>query len=145
MLRADGFSQPAIAKVLGITERMVRRYLSEPCPALEAEREETLQRERREHFSRTRQGRAPFDAWAYFKVSKPPLVIADLGFDPWEVEDIGTSTKEKVAFYFMDGWTQSEISRLLGISPKAVSKHVVAIRERVEIDMKRRAASRCRR
>lgn len=140
VLRRNGFTQPAAAKVLGISERMVRHYQSKPCPALETERAEAHQRTRWEQLSRTKRGSAPFDVWAYLRAAQPPLVANLLGFDPWAVEGIGSTTKERVTFYLMDGWTPVEISRLLGITRQAVDKHVRAIRERVEIAMKRRAA-----
>ena len=128
VLRAEGFSQPASAKVLGITDRAVRSHLSRPCEALEAEREGMAWRGRVQHHEVTKRRRAPFDVWAHLKAGKAPVVADLLGFDPWTAEGIGASTRERVAFYIVDGWSQAEIAGLLGISKQAVSKHAAAIR-----------------
>lgn len=139
VLHEEGHSGPAIASILGISLRAARGYLTKPCPALEAECNQTKERARQEHFAKTEQGTAPFDIWAYLSETKPPIVVDLLGFDPWDV-DIST-TKEKVTFYLSNGWTPAEISRVLpNVSPQAIAKHVKAIRERVEIDTKKRVA-----
>ncbi|MER9524150.1 hypothetical protein NKI96_11250 [Mesorhizobium sp. M0292] len=131
VLRAEGFSQPASARVLGITDRAVRSHLSQPCEALEAERKGIAWRGRVQRHEVTKRGRAPFDVWAYLKATDVPVVADLLGFDPWTAEGLGASTREKVAFYIVDGWTQSEVVALLGISKQAVSKHVAAIKAQV--------------
>lgn len=131
VLRAEGFSQPASAKVLGITDRAVRSHLSQPCEALEAERKGMAWRDRAERHEVTKRGRAPFDVWAFLRAAQPLMVADLLGFDPWTAEGIGASTREKVAFYIVDGWSQSEVVALLGISKQAVSKHVAAIKAQV--------------
>lgn len=129
ILADQGFSQPATARALGISERSVRSHLSKPSASLEAERKEIARRQRIETHCRTKQGRAPFDVWAYLRETKPPMVADVLGFDPWSAEDIGSATRDKVAFYLMDGgWSQSEIARLLSISKQTVSEHVQKIR-----------------
>ncbi|MES0047216.1 hypothetical protein [Mesorhizobium sp. M0053] len=131
VLRAEGFSQPASARVLGITDRAVRSHLSQPCEALEAERKGIAWRGRVQRHEVTKRGRAPFDVWAYLKATDVPVVADLLGFDPWTAEGLGASNREKVAFYIVDGWTQSEVVALLGISKQAVSKHVAAIKAQV--------------
>ncbi|MER8623098.1 hypothetical protein [Mesorhizobium sp. M1143] len=131
VLRAEGFSQPASAKVLGITDRAVRSHLSQPCEALEAECKGIAWRGRVQRYEVTKRGRAPFDVWARLKTSKAPVVADLLGFDPWTAEGIGVGTREKVAFYIVDGWSQSEVAALLGISKQAVSKHVAAIKAQI--------------
>lgn len=131
VLRTEGFSQPASAKVLGITDRAVRSHLSRPCEALEAERRGIAWRARVQHHEVTKRGRAPFDVWAYLRAAQPPMVADLLGFDPWTAEGIGASTREKVAFYIVDGWSQAEVVALLGISKQAVSKHVAATKAQI--------------
>ncbi|MER9581460.1 hypothetical protein [Mesorhizobium sp. M0276] len=131
VLRAEDFSQPASAKVLGITDRAVRSHLSKPCEALEAERKGIAWRGHVQRYEATKRGRAPFDVAAYLKAGKVPMVADLLGFDPWTAEGIGASTREKVAFYIVDGWSQSEMVALLGISKQAVSKHVAAIKAQI--------------
>lgn len=131
VLRAKGFSQPASAKVLGITDRTVRSHLSQPCEPLEAERKGIAWRGRVQRFEATKRGRAPFDVAAHLMAAQVPIVADLLGFDPWTAEGIGASTREKVAFYVVDGWSQSEVAKLLGISKQAVSKHVAAIKAQI--------------
>lgn len=128
ILADQGYSGPAIARTLGISLRSVRSFLSKPSAALEEERKEIAWRDRVEVHCRTRQGRAPFDVWAYLAAVRPPIIAEDLGFDPWSEEDIGSSTREKVAFYLMDGWSQSEIAGLLKVTQQAVSKHAQKIK-----------------
>lgn len=138
VMRSGGFSQPASAKVLGITDRAVRSYLSRPCKALEAECKEVAWRDRVSHHEATKRGRAPFDVWAYLREVEPPLVAALLGFNPWVKEDTGSTTRERVAFYLMDGWSQAETARMLCVSKQAVSKHAAAIKEKVGTQVRKR-------
>lgn len=140
VLRAEGFSQPASAKVLGITDRAVQSHLARPCEALDADRKGIAWRARVQRHEVTKRGRAPFDVWAYLKATDVPIVADFLGFDPWTAEGIGTSTREKVAFYLVDGWPQTEVAALLGISKQAVSKHVAAIQ--AQIASRKRKAQR---
>ncbi|MER9190246.1 hypothetical protein [Mesorhizobium australicum] len=140
VLRSGGFSQPATAKVLGITDRAVRSHLSRPCEALKGEREGIAWRDHVQRYEVTKRGRAPFDVWAYLRAAQPPVVTDLFGFDPWTAEGTGASTREKVAFYIVDGWSQSEVVALLGISKQAVSKHVAAIK--AQIASRRQGAAR---
>ncbi|UVK36827.1 winged helix-turn-helix domain-containing protein [Mesorhizobium sp. AR10] len=146
VLRSEGFSGPATSKVVGISLRAVRAYLSRPCEALEVERREITKRHRIEHHSRTRQSKAPFELWAYLRKAQVPMVTDLLGFDPWASDNGGASTRERISFYLMDGgWSQAEIARMLGISQQAVSKHARAIKEVVSIRLRRRTAMTTRR
>lgn len=108
VLSERGMSGPAISKVLGISLRSVRAHLARPCPALEAEREGTTRRLRREHFSQSRHGHVPFS--------------------PDDGPFRQLRTRDKVRLYLADGVvSQRQMARLMGITQQAVSKHVRTI------------------
>lgn len=128
VLASRGVSRDAIAALLGISTRTVRRYLNTPCEAYEVERQEVHKRERWELLQRTKYGRAPVNIEPYL-VERD---LVDAAEAVWLGEDFSSyRTREKVRRYLVDGQPPAMIARLLGISRQAVSGHVKALRDGV--------------
>jgi DNA-binding CsgD family transcriptional regulator len=103
-LDAEGFPRAAMADLLGISLRSIRRYLNTPCPAYA---EEMAEREKREiEVARLRPIRAV-----------TPFIQAG---DHIRVRDHRDRILEEV----QKGRSQAEIGRLLGISRRMVHYHL---------------------
>lgn len=107
-----GWTTCAIAGELEITQRRVQALNKLPCKALEVERREA--REREAHAARGAD--APFFTEELLQGREPIWL------------DEALPTREKIKRYMQDGRiSQAEVSRRLGISRQAVSKHVQAL------------------
>ncbi|MEY9532859.1 winged helix-turn-helix transcriptional regulator [Sinorhizobium fredii] len=104
----------AIAELLEISKRTVRLLRSQPCAALEVERQEAREREARAVSAYT--GGALF------------LTVEDMPWLSCEEHYKALSTREKIRLHLEDGLTQVEIARLLGISQPTVSYHAKQLR-----------------
>ncbi|MCZ7453504.1 hypothetical protein [Rhizobium rhizogenes] len=60
VLRDYGTTRADMVRIMGLSERTVRRYLNSPCPAYEIEKQEAEERRKREAYNRTRRGHIRF-------------------------------------------------------------------------------------
>lgn len=102
-LGAEGFPRAAMADLLGISLRSVRRYLNTPCPAYA---EEMAEREKREaEVERLR----PIRAVTPFIQEGDHIRVRD--------------HRDRILEEVQKGRSQAEIGRLLGISRRMVHYH----------------------
>jgi biotin operon repressor len=124
LLTERGMSGPAIAKALGISLRSVRFHQSQPCAALEVERQEIAWRNRVQHREVTKRGRTPLLPEVYLVeqgIVTDPKMVAWLGSEPFRQ----LRTREKVRRYMADGiLSHRQMAKLIGVTRQAIGLHV---------------------
>ena len=107
VLAAHGYPRPAIASLLGLSERSIRRHLSRPCVAYEQEKAERA--DRLEIESRNRPSNRGF-CRADDRLSDKTIYLRDL--------------RKNIARMWSEGMSASGIGYELGISRQVVQYHI---------------------
>ncbi len=107
VLASHGYPRPAIASLLGLSERSIRRHLSRPCVAYEQEKAERADRLETENRNRaTNRGFCRADD----HLSDKAIYLRDL--------------RKNIARMWSEGMSASAIGCELGISRQVVQYHI---------------------